>query len=226
LVEKFEPAPSGTFREEFGELLADAFRGNDADFFCMLADSGERCGFNCVVEASGEAHGAQHAKLVFSETAGWFTNGADNSGGKIGAAADEIEELFCVVTHKQAIDGEIAALHVFFGCPGINNLVGMAAVRVADIGAEGGDFDFAGILADEDDTELGADIEAAGKQEEYFNGSGIRGDIVIGGLATEKNISHTAADKKGLVPVTLKRVADRIGEVPGIHGMIMRLWGR
>jgi hypothetical protein len=127
------------------------------------------------------------------------------------------------VAHEQAIDGEIAALNVFFGCPGIDDLVGMAAIGVADIGAEGGYFDFEGVLADEDDTELGADVEAVGKQAEYFRGSGIGGDIVIGGLATEKDVSHTAADKKGLMALTFKRAANRIGEFPRIHGLIMRL---
>jgi hypothetical protein len=47
---------------------------------------------------------------------------------------------------------------------GIEDLVGMAAVRIADIGAEGGDFHLERIVADEDDAELRADIEAVGEE--------------------------------------------------------------
>jgi len=41
----------------------------------------------------------------------------------------------------------------------------------------------------------------------------------------EKDVAHAAANEKGLVAVALECVADRIGEVAGIHGMIMRQKG-
>jgi hypothetical protein len=62
------------------------------------------------------------------------------------------------VVHEQAVDGEIAALNVLFGRPGIDDLIGMAAIGVADVGAKRGDLDFEGIVADEDYAELRADV--------------------------------------------------------------------
>ena len=40
----------------------------------------------------------------------------------------------------------------------------------------------------------------------------------------EEDIAHAAADEECLVAVVLERVANRIGEFAGVHGMIMRLW--
>jgi hypothetical protein len=39
----------------------------------------------------------------------------------------------------------------------------------------------------------------------------------------EKDITHAAAYEEGLAAVALKGIANRIGEFPGIHRMIMRL---
>jgi hypothetical protein len=195
------------------------------DFVRVLADGGEGCGFDGVTEARGEADGAEHAEFVFGKTTGRLADGADDSGGEVTAAADEVENLAGIVAHEKAVDGEIAALDVSFRSQRIDNLVGMAAVGVADIGAEGGDFNFEGILADEDDPEMRADIEAVGKKLQDFLRRSICGDVVIRRLAMEKDVADTAADEESLVAVALKRVANRIGEFPGIHEMIMRLGG-
>ena len=111
------------------------------DFACVLTDGGERSGFDGVAEASGEADGAEHAEFVFCETAGRLADGADDFGGEIDAAANEVKDFARVMAHEQTVDREIAALDVFFGSLGIDDLVGMAAVGIADIRAECGDFD-------------------------------------------------------------------------------------
>ena len=41
---------------------------------------------------------------------------------------------------EEAVDGEVAALDVFFGAEGVADLVGVAAVGVGSVGAEGGYF--------------------------------------------------------------------------------------
>ena len=141
-VEKFEGTAGGAFGEQLGEFFADALGGDNTDFAGVFADGGEGCGFDGVAEARGEADGAEHAEFVFGETAGRLADGANDSGGEIVAAADEVEDFAGVVAHEQAVDGEIAALDVFFGRLGIDDLVGMAAIGVTEVGAEGGDFDF------------------------------------------------------------------------------------
>jgi hypothetical protein len=147
-VKEFEATAGGAFGEELGKFFADALGGNDVNFLRMLANGGEGCGFDGVVEACGEAHGAEHTEFVFGETPGGLADGADDFGGEIGAAADEVEDFAGIVAHEQAVDGEVAALDVLFGCLGIDDLVGMAAVGVADVGTERGDFDLKRIVAD------------------------------------------------------------------------------
>jgi hypothetical protein len=128
------------------------------------------------------------------------------------------------VAHEKAVDGEIAALDVFLGRLRIDDLVRMAAIGVPDIGTKCGDFDFEGILANEDDAELGADVESKGEELKHFPRRGVGGNVIIGGLAMKQDIAHATADQQGLVAVSLKREANRVGEFAGIHGMIMRLW--
>jgi hypothetical protein len=128
------------------------------------------------------------------------------------------------MAHEEAVDGEIAALDIFFGSLGVDDLVGMAAVGIADVGTEGSNLDLEGVLPEEDDAELRADIEAVWEEFENFRRRGVGGDVVIGGIAMKKDVAHTAADEEGLVSASLKGAANRIGEFAGIHGMIMRLW--
>ena len=105
---------------------------------------------------------------------------------------------------------------------GIDDLVGMAAVGVAEVGAEGGNFDFERFLTDKDDAELRTDVDAVGKEAQHFRGRCVGGDVVIRGNAVEEEITHSAAREEGLISVALERVADRIGDFAGVHGEIMR----
>ena len=226
LVEEFKGTASGTFGKEFGEFFANALGRDNINFACVLADGVEGGVFNSVTEAGGEAHGTEHAEFVFGETARRLANGANDFGGEVGATTDEIQDFAGVVAHEEAVDGEVAALDVFFGRVGINDLVGMAAIRVANVGAEGGYFDFEGILADEDDAELCANIEAVGEEPQHFLRGCVGCHVIIRGFAIQKDVADAPADKEGLPAVALKRDTNRIGEFAGIHGMIMRPWRR
>jgi len=57
----------------------------------------------------------------------------------------------------------------------------MATVGIADIGAEGGNFHLEGIVADEDDAELRADIEGRG-------GKSFRTSCGVAFVATSKSV--------------------------------------
>ena len=221
-IEELEAAAGGAFGEGLGEFLADALGRDDMNFVGVLANSSEGCGFDGVAEARGKTGSAEHAELVFGEAVGGFPDGANDSGGEVGTAADEVEDFIGVVAHEQAVDGEVAPLNVLLRSLSIDDLIGVAAVGIAEVGAEGGDFDFEGVLADEDDTELNSHIEAVWKELENFRGRGVGGDVVIEGIAVEKNIAHTATSEQRLVSAAFQDVADRIGQIPGIHGMIMR----
>jgi hypothetical protein len=128
------------------------------------------------------------------------------------------------VAHKETVNGEIAALDVFLGRLGIDDLVGMAAIGVTEVGAKRGDFDFEGAVANEDHAELRTDVETVGEETQNFLRLCVCRNVEIRGFALEKDVANAAANEKSLVPLSLKRGANRIGEFAGIHGMIMRLW--
>lgn len=221
-VEEFEGGTRGAFGEKFAELFADAFCRNDVNFMGVLANRLEGKWFDAESKAGREANGAQHAQLVFGEAAGRLADGADDAGLEIGESTDEVEDFAGVVTHEQAVYSEVAALDVFLGSFGINDLVGVPAVGIAEVGAERGDFDFLRILVKEDDAEVRSDIEAAREKPQDFGGSRAGGDVVVGGLAAEDKVAHAAADQESLMALALEGVTDRIGEAAWIHGTIMR----
>ena len=111
------------------------------------ADGREGFRLDAVAEARGEAHGAQHAQLVFVEAALGIADGADDAGLEIVAAADVVEDAIAVQRiQQQAVDGEVAALDVLLRALWCSDLVGMAAVGVGAVGAEGGDLDVVRVL--------------------------------------------------------------------------------
>ena len=224
-IQKFESAPGLALGEQLGEILAKALSGDNTNFVGVFADGSEGCGFDGVAEARGETDGTEHAEFVFGESAGRFADSPDDFGGEIIAAADEIEDFTGVVAHEKAVNGEIAALDVFFGRLGIDDLVGMAAIGVTEVGAKRGDFDFEGILADEDYAELCADVQTLGEKPQNFLRRCICCHVEIRGLALEEDVANASANEKGLVPLALERGANRIGEFARIHETIMRLCG-
>ena len=211
----------GALGEELAQLFVDAFGGNEMNFVGVLSNGFAGVRLDAVVEARGEADGAEHAEFVFGEAAFGFTNGADEVGFKILLAAYVVEDFLCVVAHEEAVDGEVAAGHVFLRRFGVDDLIGVAAVGVAEVVAEGGDLDFAVFALDEDYAELSAYGEAVGEELEDAIGVGVRGDVKIGGFAVEEEIANAAAHEEGLVAVLLESDADGVGELARVHLVIM-----
>src|SRR5581483_919434 len=104
-------------------------------------NGGERGGLDGVAEAGRKAHGAHHAQLVFGEAAVRRADGADDAGAQVGAPADIVQHFLGNGIEQQAVDGEVAALHVFARIGGVGDFVGMPAVGIQAVAAEGGDFD-------------------------------------------------------------------------------------
>jgi len=222
IVQKLKAAACGAFREELGQFFTDAFGGDDVNFWGQLLNGREGGRFDGIVEASGKTNRPQHTQFVFIETAFGITDGADDPGLQIVLAAHVVEDLAGIVAHQQTVDGEVAAGHVFLGRFGVDHAIGMPAVGVTHIGAKGGDFDLACIARDKNDAELRADSHASREKMQDTVRSGVGGYVVISGLAIQEDIAHTATDEQRLVTVADQRVADRIGEFAGVHGLIMR----
>ena len=174
-------------------------------------------------EAGGEADGPEHAEFVFGEAEVGVADGADDAGGEVFAAVDEVEGgggdgLFALQdfgVEEHAVDGEVAAEDVFAGRGGELDGVGAAAVGVAAVVAEGGDFGLdllaVGIFrgdgfaseADEEDAEVGADGEGAvaelGEEGEDLVGGGGGGDVEVFGGDVEEEVADAAAGEESLV---------------------------
>ncbi len=165
-VQQFEGPAGMALGEHFGQLVADALAADGVDFRGEAAHGGGCGGFDLEAEAGGEAHGAQHAQMVLFKALLGLADGADDAGVEVGEAADIIDDGgaesfgkragFSVggqgsasegiaglalrqPDQQQAVDGEIAAADIFFGAGGVADGVGMAAIGVGAIGAEGGD---------------------------------------------------------------------------------------
>src|SRR5438270_229687 len=96
--------------------------------------------------------------------------------------------------------------------------VGVAAVAVGDVGAEGGDLDFerAGGRARAehlDDAEAGADGDGAAEQRLDLLGPGVGGDVVVVRLAAEELVADAAAGPQRLEAFGAEAADDVGGEL-------------
>ena len=218
-VEKLEATARGAFGKDLGQLVANALGGNLENIRGKFRDRHERAALDCIAETRGKSHGANHAQLVFAEAIFGISDGANDSGAQIFLAADEIENFIRERVEHQAVDGEVAALYVFFGRAGVLDAIGMAAVGVANVRAESCDLDLHGAIGDDDDSELRAHREAVGKKLLHAIGRGVGGDVVIDRLAPEQNIAHAAAGEIGLVAAIAQDAADVVGELAAVHAV-------
>ncbi len=148
LVQQQERGTRLAFRQHLGEFVADAFVADLTDLRRQVLDCPKSRRFDNVVETRRKTHCAQHAELVFGETPFGLADGANDPGFQIFSSFDKVQHLVADGIEQQAIDGEIAALHVFARVATEANFVGMAAVAVAKVAAEGGHLDdicFAGV---------------------------------------------------------------------------------
>jgi hypothetical protein len=141
LIKQLEGAAGAAFRQHLEQLLSNALTAYFADVRRKLADGAQGLRRDGVAEAGSEAHGAQHAKLIFVEATMRLADSTDDFALQVFTSAHEVENFVVVQRiEQQAIDGEVAALHIFFGVTSEAHLIGMTAIGVQAIGAEGGDF--------------------------------------------------------------------------------------
>src|SRR5260370_25671784 len=107
----------------------------------QFADRDKGLGFNGVAEASCEADCTQQAQLVLGESEVRLADGADLSDLEVCASADEVQHLRGGRIEQQPVDGEVASLDVETSFGAKANLIGMTAVRISAVAAEGRDFD-------------------------------------------------------------------------------------
>ena len=112
------------------------------------------CGFDLESEARCEAYRAHHAEFVFRKTPVGLADGADDFGLEVGPPAHEIEHFPRVVRHQQAVDRKVASPHIFLRSICVDHTVRVAAITVAHVRAERGNFDLQTITRNQDHSEL------------------------------------------------------------------------
>src|SRR5215469_7542055 len=127
-IEQLKCPSRVAFGEHLEQLVANTLTADLMNVSRMLLDGGEGGRLNLIFEAGGKANRPQHAQLVFREAAFRLSDGANDSGLKVGAPADVIEDLAGRGIHEEAIDGEVAALNVFLRALRVAHRVGMAAI--------------------------------------------------------------------------------------------------
>src|SRR5260370_39790551 len=123
------------FDQHLGEFVAHSFARDLVNLRRKLLDGGHGCGLDGVLEARGEAHSAQHSQLVFSKTQRGVADSADDFRFQVLLSADVVQNFVIQRIKQQAVDGEVAALHVFAKIAPEAEQVRMAAVTVSNVEA-------------------------------------------------------------------------------------------
>ena len=126
----------------------------------MPAYRTKRFGFDFEAKARGEAHCAHHAEFIFCEAPVRLADSSNHVRLEISLPADVVEHFAGVVAHQQAVDGKVAALHVFLRHLRINHAVRVPAIAVTNVRAEGGHFDFQSVARNQNHAELRANRNA------------------------------------------------------------------
>src|SRR5579885_198708 len=140
LIEKLDPAPGPAFYQDARQLVPDPFGGYAANQRVKSLNRAERLGLDIEAEPGCEAHCAQHAQMIFAESALRVADSPDDSLLEIAAAADEIEHLARRRLHQQRIDREIAPHYVLARIGFELDSPRPAAILIRMIAAKGGHF--------------------------------------------------------------------------------------
>ena len=136
-------------------------------------------------------------------------------GGQVLLPADEVDHPLLDRIVEQAVDREVAARGVFLG-GAEGDAVGMAAVAVGGVAAEGGHFHRAGRFRPDhrNHPEGGADGQgaAAAEQRADLIGHGVGGHVIVLGRAAEQLIADAAARPIRLEPRPAQPANHFLGE--------------
>jgi len=78
--------------EHLAQFLGDALGGDAAQFCCVGPDGLGGLFLDGQAEPCREAHGAEEAEVVFGEAFLGDADGAEDSGAKVGEAADVVDD--------------------------------------------------------------------------------------------------------------------------------------
>jgi hypothetical protein len=215
-VKQFEGTARVALGEHFGQLVAHALAAYSVNARRERTDRAMCPWLYLESETSREAHRAQHAQAVFFQSLFRAANGANDAGIEIGEAANIVQNRIAkgfriadalsqkaAAAHwaqgieQETVDGEVAALHVFFGGVRIAHSVGMAAVCIGQVRAEGRDLDdeacAARLRRNQNHAEMRAHGEGAREHLQHHVRRRTGRHVEVGRFAAEQQIAHAAA---------------------------------
>src|SRR5258708_24469000 len=128
-----------SFGEHPGQLIATPLAGENVEFVRQFLDGGKRGWLDGVAESRSKPNRAQHTQLVFGKALPGIPDGANNLRVQVFSSADKVEDLVADRIKQHAVDGKVAAGHVFPRIGAEAHLVRMTAVGVANVAAKGRD---------------------------------------------------------------------------------------
>ena len=148
------------------------------------------------LQVAGKPNTAQQAELVLGEAVPGLADAANQVAVNVRAPAHKVEDLIRERVQKQAVDGKIAALRIFFG-RAIPDRAGAAAIEIGFVATKRGDFKLVTGLQNQHHAEGRADRDRFGKEALHFVGRGRRGDIKVVGGDAAQHIADTTPRKVG-----------------------------
>src|SRR6185312_6618259 len=211
-IQQFKSAPGAAFGQNARDLVSNALSRNAFDIGVKIADGVECGGIDFEAEAGGEAHGAQHAKVVLAKSFKWIADRPDDAVIEVGAASNIVDYFAAFRVHEKRVDCKVAAENVVARIGFMRDRFGAAPVAICVIAAEGSHLNrsrIGGVFSgNQHDSELRPYELRPRKQGENAVGGGVRGDIEIASHAAQKNVANAAAHQQSEMAMTLQRCRD------------------
>ena len=194
------PARRVVGEEQLRQFVADALGADDLQALAHRGDRLEhrRVGFEA--ERRDEARGAQHAQRIVTEGDLGIHRRTEPLRREIGETARRVDQFGLVQRERERVDREVAAQEVGLDVVGERHL-GLAALRVVDVGPEGRDLEGLAVLDAPDRAEaLALQPDGVGPaRDDAFDGVGTRAgrdvDVVAALVPVEEGVAHRPTDE-------------------------------
>src|SRR5688572_8287821 len=201
------------------QFLTNPLGTNAFDLRCHPADGSPCLRFYGITKPRAETNGTKQAQLVLFKTLLGVTDGSDNAITNIVLTGNVVDHPLLLGIVEQAVNGEIAALHIRSGIRE-GNACWAPAIDVRVVRAERRHFKRMPSMDDEDDPELRAHRFSMRKDLHYFRGWSAGRDIVIGRFDLHHHVAHAASDEVCLVSF-LTELADDLDREVGLHAAMI-----
>ena len=194
-------APRGRGREQhLEELVADALHRDHREAVEGGGHGGQGRLLDVEPELGREAQRAEGPEPVLAEALHGVAHRAHEAAAEISFAALGVEELSFEEVVGHGVHGEVAAPEVLLDGRGVLDVVGMAAIGVIGLGAEGRHLDLELLPKNRDGAVLDPRRHDAAVELDHLFGPGIRGNVEVAHGPSEEIIAHRPPDEVGFLP--------------------------